>query len=192
MSTETSLRALRKKIARLEAKRRLAVDQMEQEVKALADVEARQASIIKAQSILQEVAQTVQQSAHQHISRVVSRCLEAVFEEPYEFRILFERKRGRTEARLVFLRNGVEVDPLTAAGGGVVDVAGFALRLACLLLARPCSRRLVVMDEPYKFVSAGYREAIRIMLETLADELQVQFVMVTHISELRCGKVVSL
>ena len=123
---------------------------------------------------------------------MVSRCLEAVFDEPYEFHLNFELKRGRTEARLSFVRDGVEVDPLTASGGGVVDVAAFALRLSCLMLAQPPLRRLLVMDEPFKYVSEEYRERIRVLLETLATEMGVQFVMVTHITELKTGTVIEL
>lgn len=145
-----------------------------------------------AQAVLQDVAQAVQQEAHRRIAGVVSRCLSQVFDDPYEFDIIFDRKRGRTEARLVFRRNGLEVDPLTASGGGVVDVAAFALRLACLVLTRPQVRPLVVLDEPFKFVSAQYRDRVRSMLEQLADDMGVQFLMVTHIPELVCGHVVQV
>ena len=146
----------------------------------------------EAQQILQAVVQTVQREIHTRVASVVCRCLEAVFDEPYEFRIHFERKRGQTEARLVFVRDGAEIDPISASGGGVVDVASFALRLACLMLTRPPVRRLVVLDEPFKFVSKGYRPAVRAMLETLSTEMGVQFVVVTHIDELRTGTVIDL
>ena len=146
----------------------------------------------EALEVTQHVAEAIQENAHKQIAAVVSRCLEAVFDEPYEFEIIFERKRNRTEARLVFVREGLEVDPMSASGGGVVDVACFALRLACLMLSRPPKRRLVVLDEPFKFVSAGYRDNVRTMLETLAEEMQVQFIMVTHIEELQTGKVIQI
>ena len=144
------------------------------------------------QKILQAVAQTIQEQVHNRIAAVVSRCLTAVFSEPYAFRITFEQKRGRTEARLSFVRGGIEVDPLTAAGGGVVDVAAFALRLAALMLSRPVKRRLLVLDEPFRFVSAEYRPKVRELLAELATEMGVQFVLVTHMPELYGDKVVEL
>lgn len=146
----------------------------------------------EAQKITQLVAQSVQQQAHDRIAGVVSRCLEAVFDEPYQFRILFEQKRGRTEARLVFEREGLALDPLAASGGGVVDVAAFALRLSCLLLARPPLRRVLLLDEPFKFVSEQYRERVRLMLEKLAEDLDLQIIMVTHIEELKTGTIIDL
>jgi len=135
------------------------------------------------------IAQKMQQEAHSQISSVVTRCLCAVFEDPYEFRILFEQKRGKTEARLVFVRNGEEIDPMTAAGGGVIDVTSFALRLACLLMASPRPRRLIVLDEPFRFISTKYRPRIRELLLQLSEELGVQIILVTHITELQIGTV---
>jgi len=147
----------------------------------------------EALEILQAVAETIQDQAHARIANVVSRCLATVFDEPYEFHIGFERKRGRTEAQLTLVRDGLELtSPLDAAGGGVIDVAGFALRLSCLLLTRPAKRRVVVLDEPFRFVSAEYRPRLPLMLQRLAEEFEVQFIMVTHLEELETGKVIQL
>jgi DNA repair exonuclease SbcCD ATPase subunit len=145
-----------------------------------------------ARQIVQTIAQSIQEQAHAAIAAVVSRCLSAVFEEPYEFKILFEQKRGRTEAVMVFERNGLHVDPMTASGGGVVDVAAFALRLACIMLKRPAARRVLIFDEPFKSPSPHYRERIKQLIETLAEEMDVQFVIVTNILELAAGNVIDL
>lgn len=159
---------------------------------ALAAETDQHAALTEAVACVQAVAHVVQQETHTAIASVVTRCLQAVFPDPYEFQILFEERRGRTEARLVFVRDGEAVSPLDSSGGGVVDVAAFALRLACLMLAQPARRRLVVLDEPFKFVSADYLPAVRQLLEDLAAELGVQFVMVTHLEELCCGKIVEI
>ncbi len=146
-----------------------------------------------AQEILQRLAQAVQQQAHKKISDVVSSCLSTVFgDEAYQFKIEFERKRGRTEAHLRFLRGDLDVDPLTASGGGMIDIAGAALRLSCLMLHRPRLSKIVVLDEPFRFVSVEYQENVREMLEGLAKDLGVQFILVTHNQALAAGKVVEL
>lgn len=145
-----------------------------------------------AQEVLQRIAQAVQQKAHERIASVVSSCLKSVFDDPYEFHIDFERKRGRTEANLRFTRRNLDVDPMTASGGGVVDVAAFALRVACLMMHRPRLSKLLVLDEPFRFVSAQYQPQIRVMLEELADDLDLQIVMVTHNPEFEAGKVIEL
>jgi ABC-type dipeptide/oligopeptide/nickel transport system ATPase subunit len=146
----------------------------------------------KAQAILQSLAQQVQNLVHAKIATVVSSCLASVFEDPYKFKILFEQKRGRTEARLVFERDGLMVDPVRASGGGVVDIASFALRVSSLLLHRPPLSRVVVLDEPFRFVSQHYQENVRLMLEELVKDLQLQMVMVTHNPTYAAGKVVEI
>jgi DNA repair exonuclease SbcCD ATPase subunit len=191
MSLE-SLDILRRRVNERLADLRASERDLREEGVAWAAAEDAAVDAEEAQKVVQLVAQTVQQKAHDRIAGVVSRCLEAVFDEPYEFKINFEQKRGRTEASLVFVREGLSVDPLTASGGGVVDVAAFALRLSCLLLARPPLRRTVVLDEPFRFVSEGYRPRVRQMLEQLSKELEVQFVVVTHDEAYKTGKVIEL
>ena len=162
---------------------------------AKADLEAaesRAAATDEAQRHAQETAKAVQQLVHDRVASLVTRCLEAVFDERYEFDIIFEEKRGRTEARLVLRRGGSEIDPMSSVGGGVVDVVAFALRLACLLLHRPPLRRLLVLDEPFKYVGAADRARVRQLLEELTAELGVQFFIVTHMDELRLGTVVDM
>jgi DNA repair exonuclease SbcCD ATPase subunit len=148
----------------------------------------------EAQTILQSVAQSLQQQAHLQISKVVSQCLQTVFyDEDYGFKIRFEKKRGKTEAKLLLLNAGNEVeDPLNEDSGGVLDVASFALRLACLMLAKPKLRRLLVMDEPFKNVSYEYRVNVKQMLEKLTADFDIQIIMVTHEQGFKCGKVVQL
>lgn len=189
----TDLTSTRRKLDRLLGDLRLAQQQVAQEKVFLREAKAGRATATAAQALVQEVAKGVQEVAHQRIAAVVTRCLKAVFgEDAYTFVIRFASKRGKTEAQLLFVRDGLEVDPVDAAGGGVVDVASFALRLACLLLATPPGRKLLVLDEPFRFVSKAYRPQVRRLLETLAGEMGVQIIMVTHAPELVAGKVIEL
>lgn len=160
---------------------------------ALKDAEVHLANVQQAQDILQRLAQAVQQQAHERIAAVVSSCLVGVFgEEAYEFKIEFERKRGKTEAQLFFVRDGVRLDPLASSGGGVVDVAAFALRIACLVLHRPRLNRVVVLDEPFKYVSEEYQENVRAMVERLAKDLEIQIIFITHNENLATGQIIHI
>jgi ABC-type sulfate/molybdate transport systems ATPase subunit len=106
-------------------------------------------------------------------------------DQAYEFHIEFVQKRNRTEAELKLTRHGMTIDdPLNSSGGGVIDVAAFALRVACLILAQPPRRKVLFLDEPFRFVSAEYRPAIEQLLQLLSQELEIQIVMVTHIADL--------
>ena len=184
---------LRNLLSEKESDYRVAARVCTEEVAGLGRAEERLGFLEEAQNLAQDVAQQVQQKVHSQIAGVVSRCLEAVFpEEPYEFKIYFERKRGRTEARCVFQRAGNDLDPMEGSGGGVVDIASFALRIARLLLTQPPLRRVIALDEPFKFVSEKYRPYARQMLEELSKDMGIQFIMTTHIEELKTGKVIEI
>ena len=166
----------------------------DEEAQTLLEAQEHEQAARQAQGFLQRVAEQIQQHAHAQIAGVVTRCLKTVFgeDESYEFKINFVKRRGRTEAELLFVRDGQEIDPLSASGGGAIDVAGFSLRLACLMLLRPAVRRLLILDEPFRFLSKDYRPRVRGLLEELAKELNLQIIQVTHAPDLVAGKVIEI
>lgn len=186
------VKEIRKKVNEGLTEYKLLKSQYKEKLLAKKNFEQLNLEITEALVIVQTIAKTIQEEAHDQISSIVSQCLEIVFDEPYTFHIVFEQKRNRTEARLIFDRNGSQVDPMSAAGGGVVDVAAFALRLSCLMLSKPRVKKLMVLDEPFKFVSQEYRNNVREMLESLSSELGVQMLIVTHIPEFVTGKCINL
>lgn len=173
------------------AELRSAEDRLQKERAERESLRARLRILEEAQSLAQSVAEAVQNRGCERIAQLVTRCL-GIFDEPYTFQIKVERARGRTEARLLLVRDGVEVDPQSGAGGGVLDVAAFALRVACLVLRRPPLRRFLCLDEPFRFVSEEYRPRVRSLLESLSKELGVQFLIVTHDPLLQTGQVVRI
>lgn len=188
------LASCRRKLDRLIAERSLAERQAADEKRALAEAAAAYADTEAARALVQDLAEAVQSKAHARIASVVSRCLEAVFgeDEAYRFKIDFAKARGKTEARLAFVRGGHELEPADAAGGGVLDLAAFSLRLACLAMARPKRRPFLALDEPFKMLSAEYVPAVRSLLETLAKEMGLSILLVTHNPGLQVGKVIEL
>lgn len=133
-----------------------------------------------AQTIMQQVAQRTQEEITFHIADVVSTALEAVFPDPYTFKIDFVIKRGKTEANLYFERDGLRCNPIQESGGGVVDIAAFALRIALWSLQRPGSNNTIVLDEPMKFLSRELQPKAGEMLKLLSEKLGIQFIIVTH------------
>lgn len=188
------MRDLRRTVERLRNDRRAAVLSARAVRKQFKEATRAARDTLKARDIINTVARLVQEQAHKRIQSVVSRCLAAVFENPYEFKVKFEKKRGKTEAVPVFARDGFEYAPTDGVGGGVLDVAAFGLRIAEVLMQQPKSRRLLQLDEPFKFPSLrkGYRERVRDLLVALADELDFQFVAITHDPTFEVGKVINL
>ncbi len=190
----TDLSLYLRKVNQLQADQRQATTAVCNEEKELTRVKDNRESIVEAQKIVQQIAQTLQQQAHSKIARIVSQCLNVVFEDPYEFAIRFEQKRGKTEAKMVFKRDGMEFDdPLNSVGGGVIDIAALALRLACITLSRPVRRKLLVLDEPFKNVrGAENKRRTRSMLLRLSEDFGCQFIINTDIESYRVGTVVEL
>ena len=188
-----SLNSLQKQITRLAAELSHAKRAVTREKESLLAAKRRLSFALEAQTIVQSVAEDIQQRAHQRIASLVSRCLHTVFgPDSYDFVIRFVKSRGKTEARLSLVRGELEVEPTEASGGGVVDVVGLGLRIACLMLHRPARRKLLCLDEPLRHLSANYRPAARELIEALSEELEIQFLIVTHDEEFRIGKVVEL
>ena len=138
----------------------------------------------QAQVIIQTVAQQTQKELEFHISDIVSLALAAVFKDPYELKIEFVIRRNKTEADLFFERGGERVHPLTASGGGAVDVASFALRIALWSLKRPKSANTIVLDEPFKFLSVDLQDKAGQMIREISKKLELQIIMVSHVPDL--------
>lgn len=136
--------------------------------------------IEKAREIIRIVALDTQRQLEYQISEIVSLALASVFEEPYKLKLNFVEQRGKTEAVITFERNNQECNPLTASGGGAVDVACMALRLSLWSLQQKRTRNTIILDEPFKCLSKDLSEKAGQLLKMLSDKLGIQFILVTH------------
>lgn len=139
----------------------------------------------QAQIFLQKVAQETQEHLKFQVEDIVNLALETCFPGEYSFQILFNIARGKTDAELVFLdqKTGRQVDPMNASGGGVVDLTTFALRIACYALEQGTDN-VIVLDEPFRFLSRDLQQRAGEILRTLADKMNIQIIMVSHIGEI--------
>lgn len=138
-----------------------------------------------AQIFLQKVAQETQEHLKFQIEDIVNLALETCFPGEYDFEIDFDISRGKTSAELIFKdkRSGQPVDPMNASGGGCCDVASFALRVACYALEKGTDN-LIVLDEPFKFVSKDLLNNVCDILKMLSEKLHLQLIIVTHEKQL--------
>ncbi len=134
----------------------------------------------KAKEIIQEVGQKTQEQLSFHISDITSLAMEAVFYEPYKLKVEFVQRRNKTECDLFFERDGTPVDPIDASGGGAVDVAAFALRIASWSMAYPRTTNTIILDEPMRFLSGDNQERASAMIKEISKRLGIQFIIVTH------------
>jgi DNA repair exonuclease SbcCD ATPase subunit len=136
----------------------------------------------KAQIFLQNVAKETQEQLKFHINDIVNLALSTCFPNEYEFSVDFQIKRGKTEASLSFIKNGNVVDPMEASGGGVVDLASFALRVSAWSISK--TRNTIILDEPFRFLSKDLIPYAGEILKKLSKHLKLQIIMVTHIKEI--------
>jgi len=176
-------------IVSLRAKYEQAVGQRNMLKKQLTDVEIRietqEAHLIncqKARTIIQTVAETTQRKLEGHVSNLVTMALAAVFPDPYTFILRFVKRREKTEADLIFVKDGNEGSPMDVSGGGPLDVASFALRTATWAI-KP-TRNVLILDEPFKYLSRDLQSKGSEMVKHLSDKLSLQFLIVSHIPEI--------
>lgn len=138
----------------------------------------------KALSIIREVGLKTQQQLEVHISDITTLAQEAIFDDPYKVVVEFVQRRNKTECDITFERDGERINPLQASGGGPVDVAAFALRAASWSMQNPRSRNVLILDEPFRYLSVGLLPKAGEMLKQLSEKLDLQIIMVTHEEEL--------
>jgi DNA repair exonuclease SbcCD ATPase subunit len=144
--------------------------------------EKRKISIENIQALIQQTAKETQQKLKYHIEDIVNTALDSCFPGEYDFNVSFEIKRGRTEAELFLLKEGERMDPMIASGGGVVDIISFALRLSAWALSK--TDNVIILDEPFKFLSVNLRPLAGEILKQLSEKMKLQIIMVTHDNEM--------
>ena len=166
-------------VASAEGKKALLQKQADEKASAVEQQKADLIILEKAQTFIQTVAKATQSRLQFHIIDTVQILLDAVFPNQYTFNIEFEVKNGKTVANLIFTKAGCEVDILRSAGGGVVDTASLALRIAAWSLSR--TDNVLVLDEPVaKVQPQALQEVLWQVMNELSQKLHLQFIIVTN------------
>ena len=172
---------MRSRVDRLKGRRDRIEDDLNETKQALSRTRKAHKKHLLAREVIREVGIATQEKLSFHVQDVVTLALEGVFPNPYEFQVQFVLNRNRTECVLALKNSdGSFVDPMDAAGGGVVDVVSFALRVASWSMASPRTSPVLILDEPFRFLSRDLKPAAGEMLRQIADRLGLQIIMVTH------------
>ena len=182
MINKTEVNDIRFKYTKMIGKQNLLEEQLDQLETDIVELEQLSLNCQKARAIVQVVAEETQKKIEYQISNLVSLALASVFPDPYEFCLRFVQKRNKTEADLIFIKNGNEGDPINVSGGGALDVASFALR-AAIWSIKP-SNNVMILDEPFHFLSRDLQDKCSSMIKMISDKLKLQFIIVSHIPEI--------
>ncbi len=140
----------------------------------------------KARLVVSEAGKYTQSYLKDYIENMVTTALQAVFEEEYHFIIDFDIKRNKPEAKISLKIRGEEVDPKDSVGGGVLDVASFALRVVLWSIENPRSSNVLILDEPMRFLHGKIDNATK-MIRELSNKLGLQIIIVSQLEELAEG-----
>jgi len=145
-----NIQILRNKVEQLRGRR----SEIEASIKSVGEsIESDRKSLRwheRALEIIKAVGLKTQQELEYNISDIASLAMDTVFNDPYELKVKFVERRNKTECDITFNRDGKEFDPSSnLTGGGVVDIAAFALRCISWLIDTPRTRNVFILDEPF-------------------------------------------
>lgn len=151
----------------------------------LEELEASRTVVERSHGICQSVAKMTQENLSVQLDSLINLALNTCFPNQYRFDTRFVENRGKTELRFVLtdLNTGKENDDIiNGFGGGLVDVVSLALRLC--LHSLDDSESVIVLDEPFKFLSRDLRSQAACLIRELSERLNLQFIIITHIPEI--------
>jgi len=162
---------------------RLTLNSLESKEQELAVLKKYNGDLQKARVIVAEAGKYTQSYLKNYIESMVTTALQAVFEEDYQFIIDFDIKRNKPEAKISLKLRGEETDPKDSCGGGVLDIASFALRVVLWSIENPKSSNVIILDECFKFLHGKMENASQ-LLKKLSKDLNIQFIIVSQLDEL--------
>lgn len=168
-----------KKLDMVRGQKTMLLERKKKNAKQLKEMQEQVIAVEKAQIFLQQVAKDTQEQLKYRISDIVNKALDTCYPDEYVFNTDFNIKRGKTEAELYFTKNGAKINPMKSSGGGVVDLASFALRVVAWVLGH--SDNVLVLDEPLKWLQPkelqvkGYQ-----IIKELSEKLGIQFIIISN------------
>jgi DNA repair ATPase RecN len=137
----------------------------------------------KCRVLIMEIGKTTQEQIKQYIEDTVTLALQSVYGHLYRFVVKFEyNKRDQLEVQFLLDKGGKLLElRKNTTGGGVVDLCAFSMRMVVWVLddEKP-SPPIMIMDEPFKNVSAKFIASVSEVVKQVSQMLQIQFIIVTH------------
>lgn len=149
----------------------------------IARLKADQERHSKVSALLTKLGETAQNQAKERLEEMVTRGLQVIFGTELSFHVVQSVKANQpvTEFLISSQYEGRTVDTsvMDARGGGMAAVTGYMIRLVVLLLT-PKARRILFLDETFRFVSKEFEGRLADFLAEVAERANVQHVLVTH------------
>lgn len=178
------LKTLKQRAGKLSAQRNAAQAGFQRALDRVCD-ESRTSSTIKAAiDLTRVIAVQTQAEFERRISGMADMAVSTVFDGKYSFKVEFIPKRNNSEAYAWLIdKDNNKLSPMDSNGGTIVDILALAMRVTMWKLASPQTRNTIILDEPMRCVSRDKIPMCGAMLKTLAQKLNVQFIIITHFTE---------
>lgn len=137
----------------------------------------------KSQLIVQFVAKQTQNTLEYHIGSLASLAIQSIMRLPYELKLNYEEKNGKTECDIVFFLDGKEINPMFGDGLGLANIAALALRPSLLKLMsnimKPAPNKILFLDENLvNLKGTSTHERACEFIKMLCDEMDMQIIYI--------------
>ena len=132
-------------------------------------------------NIIIELGNKTQENVLNYIENTVTLAIQSVFGDEFKFKITADVKRDQQEIYFFIEHNDNQVEPKEdTMSGGIIDLCSFALRIIYWSLENPRSMPVILLDEPFKHVSEGFRNQVSSFVSELSKLVGIQIIMVSH------------
>lgn len=137
---------------------------------------------------LTEAIKMTQNQIKQELEELVTTALNMVFEQPYEFKLEFDRSGDRLRCTPIILDGDREMtDPEHDIGGSAVDTISIALRIVVWSFEAGSTRGTFILDEPFTSLgeSSQLLDKALSMIREISQRVKVQLLIITHIDAVK-------
>lgn len=143
--------------------------------------------LLKTQALFLTLGEKQRASIISEFEVIVSNALQYIMQEEIFFEIDTRELRGvpSVEFYIRTIRNGVitRTTLSESRGDGIVDIVSLALSIAVFINQSPKNEGPLILDEPCRQVSEKYKEGVGMFLKEIANAMDLQIFMITHIEK---------
>jgi len=182
--TKQRLKTVSDKVEHLKWRKKELLKKKKTKIKRKKEVSAELTDTIEAREIINKSLDITHRRIKVRIDALLTLAINSVFDRPFSFELLIEKKYNRISCTPIIKEGEVEYIPKDDMGGGIIDIISFAFRVVLWSLEHPRSRNVFVLDEPLRFVGRDTINQAGQVLAELSHRLDFQLIIVTHEKEL--------
>ena len=156
------------------------------------DINKETDSLLELKDFLMSVSANYRDQLCNLFTSLVTEALTSIFEKDIRFNIKLYSYRNEPAIDVSVIENNLEVDPQKSCGGGLNDIISFVIKILLIYLKK--SSRIIILDEPLKFLSRDYIEQSSNFIHDISKRMNIQIILVSHKPDLEisCDKLITI